>query len=364
MNPLLRGEDLRVVYDGKVVLDLPRLTVGGGETLSIIGPNGSGKSTLLRVLALLERPQRGRLFLAGQEVDLRGDLLPHRRRLAIVMQQPLLRRTSVFENVATGLRFRGLPFSEIRQRVGHWMERLGVAHLEKRLAHTLSGGESQRVSLARALVLEPNLLLLDEPFAALDAPSKTSLMDDLQAILSQVRFATVFVTHDRTEAQVFGHRVAVMFGGQIHQVGTPQEVFSFPATEAVAAFVGVENIITGRISEGGDGLAIFRVGGREVVVVGEYGMGEEVTACIRPEDIIIEPGGERGLLSSARNRLPGRVLKCIPQGPQFKLVVDCGFPLVSLVTKQSVSDLFLAEGKSVTATFKASAIYVIRRRKG
>jgi len=330
--------------------------------LTIIGPNGSGKSMLLRVLALLERPSRGEVLLRGERVAGGGKALAQRRRSAIVMQQALLRNASTFENVATGLRFRHLPGREIRERVRRWLDRLGIGHLAQRNARTLSGGEAQRASLARALVLDPDLLLLDEPFAALDAPSRVSLMDDLGEILSHVRVSTVFVTHDRTEAQALGDRLAVMMDGRIQQVGTPEEVFSSPINETVAAFVGVENIIAGRVWQQWNGLTSLRVREGEIALVGEYATGETLLACIRPEDVVLETPPTEAVLSSARNRLPGRVTRCIPLGAQYRVMVDCGFPLVSLVTRHSVSDLALAEGVAVVASFKASAIHVIRRR--
>ena len=355
-------EDLQVTYGGHTVLDIPHLTVEEGEVLAIIGSNGSGKSTLLRVLALLERPSRGEVMLQGERVEGGGKALTQRRRSAIVLQHALLRNTSTFDNVATGLRFRRIPAREVKERVGLWLDRLGIGHLAQRNARTLSGGEAQRASLARALVLDPDLLLLDEPFAALDAPSRLSLVDDLGEVLSQVRVSTVFVTHDRTAAQALGNRVAVMMDGRIQQLGTPEEVFSSPVNETVAAFVGVENIMAGTARQQSDGVTRLRVRDGEIALVGEYTVGETLLACIRPEEVVLETSHAEGVLSSALNRLSGRVTRCVSLGSQCRVTVDCGFPLVSLVTRRSVSDLGLEEGVQVVASFKASAVHVIRRR--
>ena len=163
--------------------------------------------------------------------------MAYRRRIALVMQDPLLFDTSVFENVASGLKFRGVGKDEIRRKVPLWLDRLGVGHLSKRRAGQLSGGEAQRVSLARALVLEPQLLLLDEPFSALDPPTRSRLLDDLGALLSETATTTVFVTHDLPEAEQLAGRMAVIVGNRLRQAGRPEDVFAAPADDEVAQFL-------------------------------------------------------------------------------------------------------------------------------
>src|SRR3989449_6657146 len=180
----------------------------------LIGPNGSGKSTLLRVAGLLERPTTGRVSCGGRAVDA-THALAERRRMAMVFQQPLLADMTVAENVALGLAFRGVGADLAEARVGRWLERLNIAPLRGRRARTLSGGEAQRVALARALVVAPDLLLLDEPFAGLDAPSREALLPELAAILRGDRVTTVLVSHDRGEAQALADRVAVLMRGRI-----------------------------------------------------------------------------------------------------------------------------------------------------
>lgn len=362
--PVAELRDVQVERGGRVVLDVPRLPVAQGEILTLMGPNGAGKSTLLRVLGLLERATRGRVFLDGIDFTNHRGALARRRRIALVMQQPLLRNASAWENVATGLRFRHAGRAETRRRVDAYLEQLGIGHLAGRNARTLSGGEAQRVNLARGLVLEPDLLLLDEPFAALDEPTRQALLDDLWGILEGMRTTTVFVTHDRTEALALGGRLAVMIDGRILQVGPSDEVFSMPASEEVAAFVGVENLLTGRVASQEGGLAMVPVGSGEVTVVGEYGVGETLLMGIRPEALVLEPAPHAGAATSARNRLSGPITRIVPTGALARVVVDCGFPLVSLVTRQSVEDLGLSRGVSVHATFKATAVHVIRRGRG
>ncbi len=236
MSDLVAVRNLVVEREGRIVLQVERLSIAKGETLAVVGPNGAGKSTLLLALARLLKPQRGEILFNGQPTAAESDTA-YRRRLALVMQDPLLFDMSVFENVAAGLRFRGLGRDEIERRVRLWLERLGVENLSKRRAGQLSGGEAQRVSLARALALEPQLLLLDEPFAALDPPTRSRLLDDLGALLQETAATTVFVTHDLDEAGQLAGRMAVIVGNRLRQVGKPAEVFGSPADAEVAQFL-------------------------------------------------------------------------------------------------------------------------------
>ena len=235
-TPHVQVCDLVIQRGGREILRIDRLTIRRGEILVLVGPNGAGKSTLMTTLALIERPAAGTIELDGAPVDWRNGALAARRRLAIVFQEPLLFDTTVTENVATGLKLRGVSRREQAPRVRHWLERFGIGQLAGRQARTLSGGEAQRVSLARALVLEPELLLLDEPFAALDGPTREALADDLLPLLRETATTTVMVTHDRGEAQELGDRLGVILDGQLAQLDTPERVLAAPASDAVAAF--------------------------------------------------------------------------------------------------------------------------------
>jgi tungstate transport system ATP-binding protein len=236
MTPLVQVRDLLVRRGEHPALQLEHLAIQNGEVLAVVGPNGAGKSTLLLTLARLLKPERGEIQFNGTQASAESDTV-YRRRIALVMQDPLLFDTTVFENVASGLKFRGIHKDEIRGRVPLWLERLGVGHLAKRRANQLSGGEAQRVSLARALILEPQLLLLDEPFSALDPPTRSRLLDDLDTLLKETATTTVFVTHDLPEAAQLATRIAVFIGNRLHQVGSPDEVFNSPADEDVSRFV-------------------------------------------------------------------------------------------------------------------------------
>ena len=237
---MIEIRDLRVRRGERTVLEVGHLQIAKNEVLAIVGPNGAGKSTLLLALARLLRREGGDILFNGMSVAGESDLV-FRRRIALVLQDPLLFDTSVFDNIATGLRFRGLHKSDIQPRVNVWLDSLGIAQLKNRRASELSGGEGQRVSLARALVLEPELLLLDEPFGALDPPTRNRLLDDLKRILPESRTTTIFITHNLTEARQLAGRMAIIIAGRVRQTGQVTEIINAPADEDVRSFLAAEN---------------------------------------------------------------------------------------------------------------------------
>lgn len=238
MIPLLELSNVHVQREGQIVLDINSLFVERGDVLAIVGPNGAGKSTLFLVLARLLKANRGQILFEGQPIDSFHEL-EYRRQIALVLQESLLMDMSVYENAALGLKFRRISKAEIEERVNHWLDRLGIAHLSERPARKLSGGEAQRVSLARAFVLQPALLLLDEPFTSLDAPTRLRLLEDLKSVLIETKMTTIFITHDLQEALKLATHMAVMLDGCIEQSGIPQYVFDSPANDRVANFLGV-----------------------------------------------------------------------------------------------------------------------------
>ncbi|MGH7411917.1 MAG: ABC transporter ATP-binding protein [Candidatus Methylomirabilis sp.] len=359
--PILSLEGVKVAYGPAPILEVPSLDIQEGQILAVIGPNGAGKSTLLRLLGLLEAPTEGLVLFRGRPVPPRGDLLSLRRRMASVFQEPLLTDGTVEDNVSLGLRLRQTDQVEVGRRLQEWMGTLGIRDLAQRHTRTLSGGEAQRVSLARALVLEPEVFLLDEPLAALDPPTREGLLADLKTILSKARITTIFVTHDRDEALALGDQVAVMIGGRILQVDLPERVFANPITEEVARFVGVETILPGHVRSVNDGLAAVEVPGWTLEVAAPLSPGERVLLCLRPEEITLFPKGTTAALSSARNQLHGRVVRHLPTGPVYRVTIDCGVLVVAAVTRQSWQQLNLADGVEVVASFKATAPHVIHR---
>src|SRR5215218_2703159 len=212
-GPVLRLCGVNVRYGDRVILDLPELSVAAGEVVAIMGANGAGKSTLLHVAALLQRPQTGEVWIAGERATPRTSRRL-RRATAMVLQEPLLFDVSVVANAASGLRFRGVRRQEAERRARQWLAEFGVCHLATQSARTLSGGEAQRASLARAFAVEPQLLLLDEPFAALDPATREALVPELAARLRETRTAAVIVTHDVAEARALTNRVLILPHGR------------------------------------------------------------------------------------------------------------------------------------------------------
>ena len=359
--PVLAVADIVVRYGDRVVLEVPALAVVPGEILAVIGPNGAGKSTLLRILGFLERPTRGVVTFRGRPAEHEAARLAIRRRTAAVFSEPLLCEGTVAANARLALRFRGIGRREADRRARSWLERLGIETLAARSTRSLSGGEAQRASLARAFASSPEVLFLDEPFAALDPPTRDRLLDDLGRLLGEARTTTVLVTHDRTEALRLGSRVAVLLEGRLAQLDAPEVVFGAPVDEAVARLVGVENLLAGPVVAVHDGLVEVRVGGHSVTVAGEAAPGEHVLIGVRPEDVLLEPPVPTGP-TSAQNRFGGRVVGLTPLGPLHRVALHCGFPLTGLVTRPAVTTLGLAPGRPVLVTFKATAAHLIRRR--
>lgn len=235
MSTILEVEDLRIRRGGVQVLDLPGFSVAADEKVAVVGPNGAGKSSLLLGLACLLRRESGTISFRGEPVKERGETA-YRRRIAMVFQEALLFDTTVLDNVAEGLRIRGTGRGEARDIARGSLELFKVGHLAGRSAHKLSGGEAQRVSLARAFAVRPELLLMDEPFSSLDLPTRIVLAEDLGRILHESGTAAIIATHDRIEAFHIVDRLVVMDCGRIIQDGTPKEVLAHPVNAFVAAF--------------------------------------------------------------------------------------------------------------------------------
>lgn len=227
---------LLVQRNQRNVLKIETLDIHKGETLAVVGPNGAGKSTFLLALAHLLKSVDGEISFHGR---LQGewDDLEYRRKIAFVFQDPLLMDMSVYDNIALGLKFRGVEKPEIHVRVDRWSKIMGVEKLLKRRAGQLSGGEAQRVSLARAFILDPELLLMDEPFSAVDPQTREQLIEDLSKAMAQEHRTTIFVTHNLKEAAQFGDRVAVLIDGKVKQVDKPDAVKENPADSSVRDFV-------------------------------------------------------------------------------------------------------------------------------
>jgi tungstate transport system ATP-binding protein len=358
---LLSLRDISVRHGTATTLQISSLEIEPREIVAIIGPNGAGKSTLLRVMGMLQRPTSGKVFFHGEECT-PSNALSLRRRMASVFQEPLLLNGSVDDNAALGLRLRGLSRERIEKQLRPWIERLGIAHLTSRQVRTLSGGEARRTSLARALALNPELLLLDEPFSALDALTRESLLVDLQRILTETGITTVLVSHDLHEAEMLGSRIGVLSHGRLLQLAPNREVFTRPVNEEVAAIVGVENRIPGIVAATADGMTQVRVDRGMVDVAGDFESGARVIVCIRPEDISVsgvrgEQNGSKGI-----NQLRAKIERISPWMAQYRIALQSGdLHLVALLSKERFRELRLRESDEVLASFSSTAVHVIGR---
>jgi len=359
VTPFLLVESLKIHRGNNLVVDVPHLELARGQTLAIAGPNGAGKSTFLLALAHLLPITSGKIYLAGE--DTRKNTARTRQHCALVLQEPLLLRASVANNVAIGLTFRGIGASEKSKIATRWMDLFGIRHLAERDASRLSGGEAQRVSLARAFATAADLLLLDEPFSALDAPTRAALLDDLQSILRETGQTAIFITHNLDEALVLGDQLAVFMQGKLRQVADPRIVLNNPADTAVAEFVGVENVLPGTVTAQVNGLVEISSPAGSLEAVSTLAPGRMVYCCVRPEDITLF-SGEIPHGSSARNQLVCTVSRVMPGGPlaRVEMMVE-GLRLVSLITRHSAAEMGLNSGMKVTACFKASTAHLLPR---
>jgi len=236
---------------------------------------------------------------------------------------------------------------------------VGMADFGKRKARTLSGGETQRLAIARALVTEPEVLFLDEPTANLDPHSTLKIEEVIAAIVRDGKTAVVMATHDMVQGQRLASRIGVLLNGRLQQTGSPNEIFLSPESRELAEFVGVENILPGRITgQDGNLLTVDVYGHSLQAISANHSTGNDVYVLVRPEDITFSLGKERG---SARNILNGVITRLTPAGPLVRIEVDCGFPLLGVVTRSAAADLDLRPGQQVSAGFKATATHAINR---
>lgn len=365
MNYLLTANFSRRFPGGPVIRAAGLRLLAPGGTTVLFGASGSGKTTVLRCLAGLERPDEGTIRWQDDvwfDAAARRNLPPQKRLVGFVPQDyALFPHLTVADNIRYGLN--ALTDAEQKKRVGEALVWLGLEGLEKRLPNELSGGQQQRIALARAVVRRPRLLLLDEPLAALDTPTRQRLRGELRRLLTQLAIPTLLVTHDRQEALALGDHLIVMAEGQIVQEGPVQEVFSHPQNLAVAGIVAVETVQSGRVVERRDGLVSVLIGEIKLTALERDLLPEAQTVhvCIRAEDVIVT-AREEGQ-SSPRNRLPATVRAVLPEGALVRVDLDCGFPLTALLTKPACEELALQPGVRVFAWVKAPHVHLIARTR-
>ena len=359
----LAARDLAVARAGRELVRVERFTVAAGEVHVILGSNGAGKTTLLRALNGLAKAE-GDLIFEGRPVRTGRDRLRLRRRTAMVFQQAYLLATTVRGNVESGLRLRGVAGLDLRRRADAALDLLGITHLADRRRDGLSGGEAQRVSIARALAVDPAVIFLDEPMASLDPPTRRSLIADLREIFARSSTAVVWVTHDTDEALAIGDRVSFMADGRIVQAGGVAEVFNNPASSAVADYLGIDVWLEGVVETGDNGANRFLLPGGAVLhcVADRTG---PAFACIHPEDVLLlrqrpQPGD-----ASLRNVLPATAVSLHPAGRSWLVRLEwAGGRLDALLTRAACEDLSVSPGERLYAAVKATAIRVVPRRQG
>ncbi len=335
-------------------LDLQvELAAHPGEVVALLGPNGAGKSTVLRCLAGLEPVDSGRVSIDGVVVDdPAADVFvePEDRPIGFVFQDYVLfDHLTVLENVAYGMRARGVAKADARQRALEWLERFDLATYSRQRPGALSGGQAQRVALARALATNPRLLLLDEPLAALDVGTRAAVRRDLRQHLASFDGMRLVVTHDPVDAHALADRVVVLEAGRVVQTGTLAEVTAHPRTRYVADLVGV-NLITGDVV---DGVLTTPTGAR--VVIADAAAGPAL-ATIRPHSVLLVRGDATG--SSARNSWPGTIVDIDRLGERVRVVIIGELPLTAEITAAALDELQLRLGDRVHASVKATDIEV------
>jgi tungstate transport system ATP-binding protein len=356
---MIRIEKLTKKFTNAEILKEIDLEIRHGEIFTLIGPSGSGKTTLLRLIDLLDRPTTGSIFFNGRDTaGTEQERLAIRRRIGMVFQKPAVLNTTVAENVAFGLKFRGADKTEIPQRVKSALDLVGLAGFEERRAVTLSGGEMQRVAIARAMVTDPEVLLLDEPTANLDPISSEIIEDLLIRINSELHTTILFSTHDMIQGQRLAHRIGVIMDGSLAQVGTLHEIFYQPVRMDVARFVGIDTVLKGVVTSNERGHATIALDNASFEAVTPCPSGKHVTLYIRPEEVTITIPESGVLKTSARNQLSGTITKMVSLGPFIRVTVDCKMPLIALITTRSCGELGLAIGMTVIVGVKASAIHV------
>ncbi|QOJ15269.1 MAG: ABC transporter ATP-binding protein [Planctomycetia bacterium] len=356
---MLEVESLTVPA-GRFRLEEVNLRLTQGECHAVLGPSGSGKSTLLRAILGVLPCAAGRICLNG--ADLAGVPI-ERRGLGYVPQHlGLFPHLTVGQNVAYSARARGVPSAVFQPHLDRLIAATGIGALLDRRPGTLSGGERQRVGLVRALAGQPRLVLLDEPFTALNDSLRRELWWLVRELRSQWGLTILLVTHDLAEAYFLADRVTVLLDGRVAQQGDKAEVYSRPAVAEVARFLGVETLQPGRIIETRDGMVLVEVNGTQLRALDVPGLSNEVLVNIRAEDVLLEREPGSPAVGSARNRLRARVLSIQFGSPMVCVKLDAGFPLLALITRSACEELNLQPESVVTAIIKAPSIHLLNRK--
>jgi putative spermidine/putrescine transport system ATP-binding protein len=337
------------VFNKTVAVENFNLEIERGEFVSFLGPSGCGKTTTLRMVAGFETPTTGAITLDGQDLTYRS---PNQRHIGMVFQSyALFPNLTVGDNIGFGLKVAHRPQTEIAEQVDEMLKLIHLEALGKRYPYQLSGGQQQRVALARALAIQPRVLLLDEPLSALDAKIRVELRNEIHAIQRRLNIATIYVTHDQEEALSLSDRIVVMNAGKIEQIGNPFEIYNFPKTHFVAAFVGTLNVLEAVVRNADQG--ILEVDGQAIQTGKAVSPAGRVTLALRPEILSLD-----GQTASA-NHLKGQIESIEFLGAVVRIHVRVGTQIVNLDTLNNPNLALPPEGSPVSVSFPPEACLIL-----
>ncbi len=356
----IRFERVSKTFGETTALDGFDLDVADGELLALLGPSGCGKTTALRLLAGFLLPTAGRILVDEQDVSA---LPPHKRNAGMVFQDyALFPHMTVGDNIAFGLHERGQAGAAVCNRVAELLDLVRLAGMERRYPGQLSGGQQQRVALARALAFGPSVLLMDEPFGALDLKLREAMQAELVQIQRRLGITTIFVTHDQSEAMAMADRIAVMSGGRIAQLGTAEDVYDRPSSPFVAEFVGRINLFEARIADLAGETAVLEANGARLTAVrtpwAEIGM--EVATAVRPESLVLQAVGD-AQSAVGHNLLAGTVVTSRFAGSTVTIEVETAGNGV-LTVEARADQRAMRKGASVILTWPCEKTILLRKR--
>jgi ABC-type Fe3+/spermidine/putrescine transport system ATPase subunit len=339
--PSVELRNVTLAYGEFVAVKDVNLTIGKGEFVTLLGPSGCGKTTILRSIAGLVQPTGGKIEVAGRRID---NVPIHKRNIGLVFQNyALFPHKSVYDNIAFGLKYRSVEKSVIAQKVKRALDMVRLPGVEKKLPSEMSGGQQQRIALARAIVIEPDVLLLDEPLSALDANLREEMRTELKIIQREVGITTIFVTHDQEEALAMSDRIVVMNKGVIEQSGSPEEVYRRPESRFVASFLGQSNLLPGRIAAIENGLATLTLpNGQSITAAAPQSAraGAEATGVVRAQKVVIGPRGA--------GTLPAKIVSVSYLGGTAAYFIDAGGTRLQAIS--TIEDRVWKEGEEVSVS--------------
>ena len=344
---------LKKKYGALTVIEDLNLDIKKGEFISLLGPSGSGKTTLLMILAGFEKATSGSVSLDGTHIE---NLPPHKRGLGVVFQNyALFPHMTVAENIAFPLKMRRYSRSIIKQKVQKALDMVQLSDYGKRRPTEMSGGQQQRIALARALVFEPRVILMDEPFGALDKQLREQMQLDIRDMHKRLGLTVVFVTHDQSEALTMSDRIAVFNKGNIEQIGTPLEIYEKPKTDFVAQFIGETNLIKGIVASIDDNFIRMKINDTELKVtkINSVKLGEEIAISLRPELITLS----KSPLAND-NMLPGKVRDTVYRGEHTRIDVDTEIGKV-IVRSDRMNSNFVSNNRLII-NFNANDCWIVK----